>query len=51
LGAFGYTRADIPELVTRAADQQRVLVCSPRPVEEDDLRAIFERSFATSADL
>jgi hydroxyacid-oxoacid transhydrogenase len=48
LDAFGYTRDDIPELVDRSAAQQRVLVCSPRPVEAHHLRSIFERSFAAS---
>jgi hydroxyacid-oxoacid transhydrogenase len=49
LETFGYTRDDIPQLVARSVDQQRVLVCSPRPVGADELRLIFEQSFSAPA--
>ena len=42
LAAVGYTKADIPRLVEGTLPQHRVLKLSPRPVEPEDLAAIFE---------
>lgn len=42
LAAVGYTKADIPALVEGTLPQHRVLRLSPRPVEPEDLAAIFE---------
>jgi hydroxyacid-oxoacid transhydrogenase len=44
LGELGYGEADLPELVAGAVKQQRLLVCSPRPVAEGDLEAILRAS-------
>ncbi len=42
--SVGYTATDIPDLVEGSMKQQRLLATSPRPVTEDDLAGIFERS-------
>ena len=44
IDGVGYGRADIPDLVTGAMQQQRLLATAPRQVTEDDLAGIFERS-------
>ncbi|MBD2758220.1 iron-containing alcohol dehydrogenase [Yimella sp. cx-573] len=43
-GAVGYDSSDIPDLVDGTMKQQRLLSTSPRPVTEDDIAGIFERS-------
>jgi len=42
LGAIGYTRADIPDLVAGTLPQQRVTRLSPRPVGVAELTRLFE---------
>ena len=42
--AVGYTSSDIPDLVAGTMMQQRLLATSPKPVTEDDVAAIFDRS-------
>jgi hydroxyacid-oxoacid transhydrogenase len=44
LSALGYTTADIPKMVEGGWKQQRLLVGSPRPVTQEDLRRILEES-------
>jgi len=44
LGAIGYTRADIPELVAGTLPQERVTKLSPRPAGEAELTRLFEDS-------
>ena len=44
LSAVGYDEADIPRLAEGGWKQQRLLVGSPRPVGEEDLRRILEES-------
>ena len=44
IGAVGYTEADIPDLVPGTMKQQRLLATCPRPVNEEDIAAIFARS-------
>jgi hydroxyacid-oxoacid transhydrogenase len=44
IAAIGYTAGDIPELVEGTMKQQRLLATCPRPVTEDDIGGIFERS-------
>jgi alcohol dehydrogenase class IV len=44
LSAIGYSEADLPKLVEGGWKQQRLLVGSPRPVSQDDLRRIMEDS-------
>ncbi len=44
LRELGYGEADLPELVAGAVKQQRLLVCTPRPVAEADLEAILRAS-------
>ncbi len=44
LSAVGYTTEDIPKMVEGGWKQQRLLVGSPRPVTERDLRRILEES-------
>ncbi|MGH3260585.1 MAG: hydroxyacid-oxoacid transhydrogenase [Trebonia sp.] len=44
VAAVGYGAGDIPDLVEGAMKQQRLLAISPKPVTEDDLGGIFERS-------
>jgi hydroxyacid-oxoacid transhydrogenase len=44
IGAVGYTEADIPNLVSGAMKQQRLLATCPRTPTEDDLAEIFTRS-------
>jgi len=46
VAAVGYTSADIPALVEGSMKQQRLLATSPKPVTEDDLAGIFERSLS-----
>lgn len=46
LKAFGYTREDIPKLVEGTLPQHRVIKLSPRPVERDDLTALFESAMS-----
>jgi alcohol dehydrogenase class IV len=46
VGAVGYDTADITDLVEGAMKQQRLLSTCPRPVTEEDLAGIFERSLA-----
>jgi len=42
LGAIGFTRDDIPQLVKGTLPQHRVTKLSPRPAGEEDLARIFE---------
>ncbi len=42
VGALGFDERDIPKLVEGTIKQQRLLVCSPRPVTEADLEQMFE---------
>jgi alcohol dehydrogenase class IV len=44
LAAFGYAEGDVDGLVGGAMKQQRILAIAPRPVEGDDLAAIFRES-------
>jgi alcohol dehydrogenase class IV len=44
IGAVGYTRADIPDLVDGAMKQQRLLATAPLPVSEVDLAGVFADS-------
>ena len=44
IGAVGYTEADIPDLVPGTMKQQRLLATCPRPVDEEDIAAIFAHS-------
>jgi hydroxyacid-oxoacid transhydrogenase len=44
IGAVGYREGDIPDLVEGTMKQQRLLATSPRPVDEDDAAAIYQRS-------
>jgi alcohol dehydrogenase class IV len=44
IGGVGYHKADIPALVEGTMKQQRLLATAPRPVTEDDVAAIYERS-------
>lgn len=44
LSAIGYDESDIPHLAEGGWKQQRLLVGSPRPVGQDDLRRILEES-------
>jgi hydroxyacid-oxoacid transhydrogenase len=46
VGAVGYGEGDIPDLVEGTMKQQRLLATSPRPVDEDDAAAIYQRSLA-----
>ena len=41
LSALGYDEEDIPGLVQGAMAQQRLLTIAPRPVTEEDLRALY----------
>jgi hydroxyacid-oxoacid transhydrogenase len=41
---FGYHEDDIPDLVSGALKQQRLLAVAPRPATEDDLRRIITAS-------
>ena len=45
LSVLGYTEADIPDLVSGALKQQRLLRVSPKPVNETVLREILMQSF------
>ncbi|MCL4421996.1 MAG: iron-containing alcohol dehydrogenase [Actinobacteria bacterium] len=44
VGAVGYVKDDIPALVEGTMKQQRLLATCPKPVTEDDIAGIFERS-------
>lgn len=44
IGALGYDRADIDDLVEGTLQQQRLLAQSPRSVHDEDLAAIFSDS-------
>jgi hydroxyacid-oxoacid transhydrogenase len=44
LEAFGYSEADIDDLVAGAMKQQRLLAIAPRPVHAGDVAAIFRES-------
>jgi alcohol dehydrogenase class IV len=44
LGAVGYGRADIDDLVEGTMKQQRLLATAPREVTEEDAAGILERS-------
>jgi hydroxyacid-oxoacid transhydrogenase len=44
VAAVGYSSGDIPALVEGTLKQQRLLASCPKPVTEDDLGGIFERS-------
>ena len=44
VGAFGYTAADVPDLVAGALQQQRLLACCPRDVRAEDLHRVIEAS-------
>lgn len=43
-GAVGYDSSDISDLVEGTMKQQRLLTTSPKPVTEEDIAGIFERS-------
>ncbi|GAB94299.1 alcohol dehydrogenase class IV [Kineosphaera limosa] len=42
--AVGYSASDIPDLVPGTMKQQRLLATCPKPVDEEDIAAIFEGS-------
>ncbi|WP_370616238.1 hydroxyacid-oxoacid transhydrogenase [Mumia sp. Pv 4-285] len=44
IGAVGFDKADIPALVEGTMKQQRLLATAPKPVHEEAVTAIFERS-------
>ena len=44
IGGVGYGEADVEDLVDGALKQQRLLAAAPRPVEAEDLAAIFRQS-------
>ncbi len=44
LGEVGYTESDVPDLVSGAVQQQRLLATSPRPPTEEDLAGIIGAS-------
>ncbi|KAA1422251.1 iron-containing alcohol dehydrogenase [Mumia zhuanghuii] len=44
IGAVGFDKGDIPTLVEGTMKQQRLLATAPKPVHEDAVTAIFERS-------
>jgi hydroxyacid-oxoacid transhydrogenase len=44
IAELGYNEEDIPDLVTGAMKQQRLLAVAPKPVTEDDLRRIITAS-------
>ena len=44
IAEFGYTEADVPELVEGALKQQRLLVLAPREPTRDDLATILRES-------
>jgi hydroxyacid-oxoacid transhydrogenase len=44
LAELGFTESDIPALVEGTLAQQRILVNSPRPVDERALRAIYREA-------
>jgi hydroxyacid-oxoacid transhydrogenase len=46
VGAFGYTRQDLPALVEGALQQRRLLVCCPREAAAEDLHRILDASLA-----
>ena len=46
VGAVGFGSGDIPGLVEGAMKQQRLLATCPKPVTEDDLAGVFERSLS-----
>lgn len=46
IGAVGYDRGDIPDLVAGTMRQERLLATAPRPVTEDDIEGILDRSLA-----
>lgn len=46
IGAVGYDTGDIPALVEGTTKQQRLLATAPRPVSEDELARIYERSLS-----
>jgi hydroxyacid-oxoacid transhydrogenase len=46
LTPYGYGEADVDGLVEGALKQQRLLAISPRPVEAEDLAAIFRASLS-----
>jgi hydroxyacid-oxoacid transhydrogenase len=46
LAAFGYTEQDIPELVTGALQQQRLLDIAPKHVDATDLSHIITASLS-----
>jgi len=41
---LGYTKEDIPEIITRAMKQQRLLSIAPKNVNENDLHNILTQS-------
>ncbi|KAK3576643.1 hypothetical protein CHS0354_023161 [Potamilus streckersoni] len=44
LNALGYKTEDVPALVKGAMPQHRLIKLSPRPVCEDDMAGLFEKS-------
>jgi alcohol dehydrogenase class IV len=46
IGEVGYDETDVPGLVEGAMKQQRLLATAPKPVTEDDLATIFQRSLS-----
>ncbi|MDQ6649208.1 MAG: iron-containing alcohol dehydrogenase [Actinomycetota bacterium] len=46
IGAVGYGKDDVDDLVEGTMRQQRLLATAPKPVTEDDIAAIFERSLS-----
>ncbi|MGH1563635.1 hydroxyacid-oxoacid transhydrogenase [Mumia sp. DW29H23] len=46
IGAVGFEKDDIPALVEGTMKQQRLLATAPKPVDEDAVTGIFERSIS-----
>jgi len=44
LRALGYSEQDIPALAEGALKQQRLLSCSPRPVEREEMEGLFREA-------
>jgi alcohol dehydrogenase class IV len=46
IGAVGFDEGDIPDLVEGTMKQQRLLATCPRPVTDEDIAGIFQRSLS-----